>query len=235
MQMKAAETGGLLIWRAFPVRSDTSATPSPLMETDHRRPELDAQEASRREETQGEDRSCPGFCRGQVRDLGPQKKEPRCPLWRQASKEEQEVEGVNALAFLCRSAGSQEAELFFRTPPKQDFSFHQVSVFKKFHSGLPWWSSGKRTHVPGAGDRALTTSPGKIPHALEQPSPRATTTQRLCSGAHAPLKAHRNGSLGAAGERAHRTLSNEEEPTPQRRPSAAKRRMNRQTQVPQPK
>lgn len=96
MQMKAAETAGLLIWRAFPVRSDTSATPSPLMETDHRRPELDAQggftEGGRR--PRAEDRFCPGFCRrGQwVRDLGPQKKSPLAPCkQRQASKEEQEV------------------------------------------------------------------------------------------------------------------------------------------------
>lgn len=43
MQMKAVETASLLIWRAFPVRSDTSATPSPLVETNHRRPEPDAQ------------------------------------------------------------------------------------------------------------------------------------------------------------------------------------------------
>ena len=41
--MKAVETAGLLIWRAFPVRSDTSATPSPLVETNHRRTEPDAQ------------------------------------------------------------------------------------------------------------------------------------------------------------------------------------------------
>ena len=40
--MKAVQTAGLLIWRAFPVRSDTSAAPSPLVETNHRRPEPDA-------------------------------------------------------------------------------------------------------------------------------------------------------------------------------------------------
>lgn len=94
MQMKAVETAGLLIWRAFPVRSDTSATPSPLMETDHRRPELDAQggftEGGRRPSVRTVLSRV--LQRGQVRDLGPQKKSPVafCKQ-RQASKEEQEV------------------------------------------------------------------------------------------------------------------------------------------------
>lgn len=80
--MKAVETAGLLIWRAFPVRSDTSATPSPLMETDHRRPEPDAQggftEGGRRPSVRT------GLVQGSAersgQRLGSTEEEPRCPL-----------------------------------------------------------------------------------------------------------------------------------------------------------
>ena len=37
-----------------------------------------------------------------------------------------------------------------------------------------------------AGDTGSNPSPGKIPHATEQPSPGATTTEPMCPGAFVP-------------------------------------------------
>ena len=80
--MKAVETASLLIWRAFLVRSDTSATPSPLVETNHRGPEPDARGGL----TEGERRPSmrTGLAQGPAGRSGQRlrstEEEPHCPL-----------------------------------------------------------------------------------------------------------------------------------------------------------
>ena len=49
-------------------------------------------------------------------------------------------------------------------------------VFKNPHKGLPWWRSGWESACQCRGHGFEPWS-GKIPHAAEQVSPRATTTE----------------------------------------------------------
>lgn len=80
--MKAVETAGLLIWRAFPVRSDSSATPSPLVEANHRRPGPDARGGFTEGERTPSVRT--GLAQGPAGRSGQRlrstEEEPHCPL-----------------------------------------------------------------------------------------------------------------------------------------------------------
>ena len=62
---------------------------------------------------------------------------------------------------------------------------HHKTIFKIVYLGLPWWCSGWKSACQCRGHRFDPWS-RKIPHAAEQLSPRATTTEPACHNYWSP-------------------------------------------------
>ena len=67
---------------------------------------------------------------------------------------------------------------FLNLTPEQNFWHSQFILFKKWSWGLSWWPSGKESACQGRRHKFEPWS-GKIPHAMEQLSPCARTTESV--------------------------------------------------------